>query len=740
MPNEEVSSTAGGAATALGMAFQHRVAAWLAVRILAEANAGPLWDWPNSSTIEFIRCETEQPVDDIMVGSSDDRVAFIQVKRSISLERNSDSPFAKTVAQFVRQALRPSVHNNRPARPWDRMLDFGRDRLVLAVGPDASVTVTSTLGSVSTKIRSLHQGASIDEAAQSLVDKETLGITCDHIRAAWQAHSGTAPSDDDIRKLLSITYVQVFAVESDGREEREATDTIRSAILLRPDEAQAAWTTLIDRCSNLASRRGGHNRRQLQNFLEAAGFSIRADASFQPSLIGASATPRTVSQDHGESKRRLITSIEFTLECPFSEFDGEKFKVALKLATGIDESLVRIASIRSGSTIVKIDGEQETLAAIIRTVQFSQQVLKQLALETGMRKMAWEIDGTRYELAVDSHKNDWTKTKEVILLIHGIRDFAEWEDLVSPILTEGLLNTEIIPLKYGRFDAFRFWFPFWTRAAPINNLLPKMRDVRTLNPTAKLSVIAHSFGTYAIGEILRENPDIRLHRLILCGAILSSDLRWDKIPYSVETKIINDCGRRDIWPVLAQSTTFGYGTSGRFGFGDARTLTRFHNFGHAGFFDKEFVSEFWLPWFRSGQFVKSKAPQKAGTLWHLLTIIQIKWLAVLLCAVGILWFGTRGLAWIRFDPGRSNFSVQKAQEHTEGEIIGLQSKCLDALKRLTNPLPDATLAVMNRLDPPVTKSGVSENIYSRHKQGLRQLILDVMDYQDLVQIKESLEK
>jgi hypothetical protein len=71
-----------------------------------------------------------------MVGNSDNGLAFIQVKRSISLERNIDSPFAKTLSQFVRQALRPPVHNNRPVRPWDRILDFRRDRLVLAVGPD----------------------------------------------------------------------------------------------------------------------------------------------------------------------------------------------------------------------------------------------------------------------------------------------------------------------------------------------------------------------------------------------------------------------------------------------------------------------------------------------------------------------------------------------------------------------------------------------------------------------------
>jgi pimeloyl-ACP methyl ester carboxylesterase len=285
--------------------------------------------------------------------------------------------------------------------------------------------------------------------------------------------------------------------------------------------------------------------------------------------------------------------------------------------------------------------------------------------------------------------------QEVVLLIHGIRDFAEWEDLVSPILTEGLSNTEIIPLKYGRFDAFRFWFPFWTRAAPVNNLLPKIRDARILNPGAKLSVIAHSFGTYAIGKILKDHPDIRLHRLILCGAILPSDFRWDKIPHSVETKIINDCGRKDIWPVLAQSTTFGYGTSGRFGFGDVRTIIRFHDFGHGGFFDKKFVSAFWLPWFQSGQFVRSEAPQKAGVLWHLLTIIQIKWSMILLGAVVILWFGIRSfvasvaiatstastsIPWIDMKP--EDCSIEASSHSTDAStmtVIQITNKTHDVL-------------------------------------------------------------
>jgi hypothetical protein len=153
---------------------------------------------------------------------------------------------------------------------------------------------------------------------------------------------------------------------------------------------------------------------------------------------------------------------------------------------------------------------------------------------------------------------------------------------------------------------------------------------------AKLSVIAHSFGTYAIANILKENPDIQLHRLILCGAIVPSEFRWDQIQHRVETEIINDCGISDVWPVLAQSTTFGYGASGRFGFGTPGVRDRYHDFGHGGFFEKQFVRDFWLPWFRNGEFVDSKAPPRAAAHWHLLTIFQLKWAAILVLLLGML--------------------------------------------------------------------------------------------------------
>ena len=79
--NISSQKSGGGSATQAGIIFQNRVAAWLCTRILDEKDAELLWEWPASSTLEFIRCETEQPIDDLMVGTSEDAFAFINVKR-----------------------------------------------------------------------------------------------------------------------------------------------------------------------------------------------------------------------------------------------------------------------------------------------------------------------------------------------------------------------------------------------------------------------------------------------------------------------------------------------------------------------------------------------------------------------------------------------------------------------------------------------------------------------------------
>ncbi len=107
---------------------------------------------------------------------------------------------------------------------------------------------------------------------------------------------------------------------------------------------------------------------------------------------------------------------------------------------------------------------------------------------------------------------------QIVLLIHGIRTQADWGPMVrSKLEIPG--QVEVVPIKYGYFDALRFWFPFWTRHRPVEHVYTQIRVAlqrsRKTHPEAKLSIIAHSFGTYVVGKILQRHFDLHIHRLIL---------------------------------------------------------------------------------------------------------------------------------------------------------------------------------------------------------------------------------
>src|SRR5207244_3865633 len=105
------------------------------------------------------------------------------------------------------------------------------------------------------------------------------------------------------------------------------------------------------------------------------------------------------------------------------------------------------------------------------------------------------------------------------------------------------------------------------RQGPVQRVVRELRDLRASHPTARISVVAHSFGTYALVKALEE-PDIRLNRVILCGCIVPEEFRRARHEAQLGAdSILNDCGTHDIWPVLAKSLTWGYGATGTFGFG-----------------------------------------------------------------------------------------------------------------------------------------------------------------------------
>ena len=277
------SQNAGGAATQAGINYQNRVAAWFAVRILAEQDATPLWDLSATSTLEFLRCETEQPVDDMMVGTSDRGHIFIQAKRSINLESSIDSKLGTAVSQFVRQFV---AYRNGPggSRPWERAMDTQRDRIILVTSSRSPSTIRDVLPVVLHRARLLDPDQPIETCAATVEERRVLDTILALLRNSWQNALRTDPPDGDLRDLLRLLRVTVLDVESDGAAEREGKQLLRHSVIRDATQADVAWSTLIEACSGFSVSRSGADREQLQNLLTSQGVGLNVPPSYQDDI------------------------------------------------------------------------------------------------------------------------------------------------------------------------------------------------------------------------------------------------------------------------------------------------------------------------------------------------------------------------------------------------------------------------------------------------------------------------
>lgn len=273
----------GGSATAGGMDFQHRVAAWATVHILAEKGVELPWSPPSDTTLEFIRCETEYPVDDLLFGTSAGGFVFAQVKRSLTLSNSSDSDLASALDQFIRQfiALR---EEGLEKLPNGRSLSSTLDRLVLITSSNSSEPIRILLPRVLHRCRVLGVEQSLENAATNNQERRVLSVLKGHLSRSWEQVIGCCPSDDELRPLLTLIHVHVLDIDDGEIGEREAKTILRTTVLKDPDHADVAWARLVTLCTELASKRSGAGRSALQNFLLKSGLHLAVPRGYSEDI------------------------------------------------------------------------------------------------------------------------------------------------------------------------------------------------------------------------------------------------------------------------------------------------------------------------------------------------------------------------------------------------------------------------------------------------------------------------
>jgi hypothetical protein len=252
-------------------------------------------------------------------------------------------------------------------------------------------------------------------------------------------------------------------------------------------------------------------------------------------------------------------------------------------------------------------------------------------------------------------------SRPLVLLVHGIRDIARWQAEVAATLEKAGYTVEMT--NYGRMNLIEFLLPIsFFRKRALEIVWTQMQQATMLHPNVPISIIAHSFGTYIVANILKRQFNLSVDRVIFCGSVVRFDFPFEQINKRFNSPILNEVGTADPWPAVAESLTTGYGSAGTYGFIRPGVKDRYHNGACHGFFlNAHFCEKFWIP-FLQNKDVPGDLPAEYPPLWvRLISIFKPKYfiltaviLSFLFASLRLLWGPDYSYSY-DFNPSESKF-------------------------------------------------------------------------------------
>lgn len=264
------TSSGGGRATAAGVEYQARIAAYFCVKILAEINTAPIWGLDNNEVFEIIEGETSNQIDDLLIRTSSGRRIFINVKHKLVNSTNKTSDFAKAIEQLVRQHLENLESNSQ------------NDKMILVTSSKSSDVIKTHLHNLLSRIRN-SSGQTLMDVSRNDEERKILSNVKKHITDFWTKQTTIDPSDEQIKELLASVWLEILDVDVGGKDEQIAQTWLNS-LILNDNQGAAAWNYLIRFCLTLNSQGGSANRINLQTELLRLGLQLKNTKSYQEDI------------------------------------------------------------------------------------------------------------------------------------------------------------------------------------------------------------------------------------------------------------------------------------------------------------------------------------------------------------------------------------------------------------------------------------------------------------------------
>lgn len=151
-----------------------------------------------------------------------------------------------------------------------------------------------------------------------------------------------------------------------------------------------------------------------------------------------------------------------------------------------------------------------------------------------------------------------------LVMVHGVwSDGSAFDEMAEKFKNDERLkkiNIKVSVIKYGKLLLSVGRIPF-VRKLVSDYVAARLAACTYKYPKAKTIVLAHSFGTWATAQAIKDLfLEFRLNLAILVGSVVPRDFNW----FDYDIDIHNFVGKRD--SVVLSSALWGTGWSGRFGF------------------------------------------------------------------------------------------------------------------------------------------------------------------------------
>ncbi|MFX0579321.1 serine/threonine-protein kinase [Nocardia nepalensis] len=273
------------------------------------------------------------------------------------------------------------------------------------------------------------------------------------------------------------------------------------------------------------------------------------------------------------------------------------------------------------------------------------------ALERGLAKKPrhrYASIGELHDQLAPLSKRQPLSEGAVVVALHGIRTQAAWQRAFSEVAGRVGMGAHADRWNFGYFSVLRFLMP-WARLAKVRwfrETYQQEFDDAPVTGQKQPSIVAHSFGTYILGNALLRYPYLRFNKVLLCGSILPTRFPWDLIIERGQVQAVrNEYGSEDVWTRGVGWFVPGTGPSGVVGFSakHARFEQEHFLFAHSEYFERGHMVSRWLPFLnahideRPARETSIAPPKTDGRPWGLYIVYALLVLtsALSMTAIGI---------------------------------------------------------------------------------------------------------